>query len=132
MPYVISIVIFLAMLAALLDVITRDESQIKGLPKLVWILLIVFIPVAGSILWFIAGREPKDPGYSHRETPTVHQHTGPALFDRTGSRAPAPNRPLSTEEQLAALEREIAEEEELARIRELEAEIDERRKEQSD
>lgn len=132
MPYVISIVIFLAMLAALFDVISRDDSQIKGLPKLVWVLLIVFIPLVGCILWFVAGREPKDPGYPSRDGAPASPRTRPVLFDRSPSASPAPTAQLSTEEQLAALEREIAEEEELARIRQLEAEIEERRTTEND
>ncbi|HRN28732.1 MAG TPA: PLD nuclease N-terminal domain-containing protein [Terrimesophilobacter sp.] len=133
MPVVISVVIFLAMLAALFDVITRDDSQIKGLPKIVWLLLIVFIPVAGSILWFVAGREPKASAYRSPNHPSRSAHTGPALFDRSGTRSAAlPPHSLSTEEQLAALEREIAEQAELDRIRQLEAEIEERRRTDSD
>lgn len=135
MPVVISVVIFLAMLAALFDVISRDDSQIKGLPKLVWLLLIVFIPVAGSILWFVAGRVPKETSYRSPNHPSQNTRTGPPLFDRSGSRSaalpPSPSS-LSTEEQLAALEREITEQEELDRIRQLEAEIEERRKAESD
>src|SRR5690606_15887650 len=133
MPVVISVVIFLAMLAALFDVISRDDSQIKGLPKLVWLLLIVFIPVAGSILWFVAGRAPRESSYPSPRHPSQSTRTGPALFDRSGSRPAAlPPAPLSTEEQLAALEREITEQEELDRIRQLEAEIEERRTAESD
>lgn len=127
MPVLISAVIFIAMLAALFDLITRDDSQIRGLPKLVWLLLIVFIPAAGAILWFVAGREPKtSPGASHPGQRIVR-------IPRSSASAPDPVKaPLSTEEQLAALEREIAEQEELERIRQLEAEIEKRKKKDSD
>src|SRR5690606_7137452 len=127
MPVVISVVIFLAMLAALFDVISRDDSQIKGLPKLVWLLLIVFIPVAGTILWFVAGREPKTSTYRSTSHP-AQTGTRPVLGRPSDHTAPPRVTALSTEEQLAALERE----EELDRIRQLEAEIEKRRKAQSD
>jgi len=42
--------------AALFDCITTDESVVRSLPKMVWILLILFIPTLGAIMWFIAGR----------------------------------------------------------------------------
>ena len=35
------------MIAALITVITADEGNVPYLPKLVWILLIVFLPVVG-------------------------------------------------------------------------------------
>ena len=132
MAVVISIVIFLAMLAALFDVISRDDSQVKGLPKLVWLLLIVFIPVAGTILWFLAGREPKEPSYRTTSHPSQNI---PRPVERPGTISPVVSQyaaPLSTEEQLAALEREISEQAELDRIRQLEAEIEKRRKAGSD
>lgn len=120
MPVLISAVIFLAMLAALFDLITRDDSQVRGLPKLVWLLLIVFIPAAGAILWFLAGREPK--------TSPAHPNQRIVRIPRAQTPPPPGPAPLTTEEQLAALEREIAEQEELERIRELEAEIEKRKK----
>lgn len=135
MPVVISVVIFLAMLAALFDVISRDDSQIKGLPKLIWLLLIVFIPLAGSILWFAAGREPKDPGYRPRAHPSQRLGSRQTHLDPAVEPRPAPADAIdsrSTEEQLAALEREIAEQKELDHIRQLETEIEKRRKGESD
>ncbi len=40
----------------IVDVITRDESEIRNLPKIVWLLIVVFLPTIGSLLWLIAGR----------------------------------------------------------------------------
>jgi hypothetical protein len=42
------------------DVITRDESECRNLPKLVWLVIVVFLPGIGSLLWLIAGR-PRGP-----------------------------------------------------------------------
>ena len=41
---------------ALVDCIQTEESQIRGLPKIAWILLIVFVGVIGPVAWLIAGR----------------------------------------------------------------------------
>ena len=41
---------------ALIDCIQTDESEIRGLPKFGWIILIVFIGVVGPIAWLVAGR----------------------------------------------------------------------------
>jgi hypothetical protein len=49
--------VLLLLAFALVTVITSDEWQIKHLPKVAWILLIIFLPLVGSILWFAVGRE---------------------------------------------------------------------------
>ena len=44
------------MIAALVD-LERDERQVRGGSKLVWVLVIVFVNILGPILYFVAGRE---------------------------------------------------------------------------
>jgi hypothetical protein len=43
-------------LLALIDCLARDESEIRGLPKVLWVLVILLFPLLGSAAWFIAGR----------------------------------------------------------------------------
>lgn len=45
------------MLYALIDCVRTDDSQVKGLPKIVWVLLIVVIWVIGPLAWIFAGRD---------------------------------------------------------------------------
>ena len=40
----------------LVQAITSRDDQIRNLPKIVWVLLILFFPFIGSILWLVAGR----------------------------------------------------------------------------
>lgn len=40
----------------LLDVISTDEYAIRNLSKVVWVLLVLFFPLIGSIAWLVAGR----------------------------------------------------------------------------
>jgi len=47
---------FLLAIYALIDCIQTDESEIRGLPRIGWIALIVLIAVVGPIAWLIAGR----------------------------------------------------------------------------
>ena len=51
---------------ALVDCIQTDEAKVRGLPKLVWIILIVLITFVGPIAWLIAGKERKLPGQGRR------------------------------------------------------------------
>lgn len=124
MYIVLSAVTFLLVIAALVDIITRDDWQVKHLPKMVWILLVIFLPLIGSVLWFLVGRE-----YGESDG------LGSALVrsrPRPGSR-PQPTtassefRPRTTEEQLADLEREIEFHEKQARLQQLKAEAERRR-----
>lgn len=116
-------VIFLLVLGALIDIITRQDGQIKHLPKMVWILIVILLPLIGSILWFAVGREyaaPVDRGSfgdpRRREALSARRMEPP--------RGPAER---STEEELAAIDREIEFHEDQARIRRMEAELDDRR-----
>lgn len=45
---------------ALVDCIQTDEGAVRNLPKAVWILLIVLVPLVGSIAWLAAGRPTGD------------------------------------------------------------------------
>ena len=55
MPY-LGLIIMILWIFCLIDVITADESGIRHLPKMMWVLLVVFLPLAGSIVWLVAGR----------------------------------------------------------------------------
>jgi hypothetical protein len=44
------------MIAALID-LEKEERHVRGDSKLIWALVIVFVNVAGPILYFLAGRE---------------------------------------------------------------------------
>jgi Phospholipase_D-nuclease N-terminal len=41
----------------LADVITTDESACRYLPKVMWLLLVLFVPLAGSIIWLAVGKD---------------------------------------------------------------------------
>lgn len=40
----------------LIDVVRSESSEVRGLPKLVWVVLVLVFPLAGGIAWFVAGR----------------------------------------------------------------------------
>jgi len=43
-------------LYALFDAISSDADQVRNLPKLAWVFIILILDVVGAALWFIAGR----------------------------------------------------------------------------
>ncbi|MBX3089248.1 MAG: PLDc N-terminal domain-containing protein [Cryobacterium sp.] len=115
MPMILTALTLLLMIGALVDIITKDDSAVKHLPKIFWIILVIIIPLAGSIIWFIVGHDygnsriaPPAPRVQKAQSPT------PVVRD--------------TEAELAALEREIEESEKAERIRKLELELQDRKK----
>ena len=115
MGLVFSILVLVLLVGALIDIITRRDDQVKHLPKVFWIILVIIVPLAGSLIWFLVGREYDGEGIR---------------LPRPRERRPAPPAPSapsppgdtrSTEQQIADLDREIEE----WRLR---AEIDKRKK----
>ena len=47
----------------LLDVIMTDEHRIRNLPKLTWVMLVLFTFEVGAVAWLVAGR-PQSPSRS--------------------------------------------------------------------
>jgi hypothetical protein len=49
---------FLALdIYAVIDAIQTDDGKVKHLPKIFWILLILFFTPIGAVAWLVAGRE---------------------------------------------------------------------------
>jgi len=51
----------------ILDVIATNESVIRNLPKIVWLLVVIFVPTIGSIAWLLLGR-PQGTGFAPGDT----------------------------------------------------------------
>jgi hypothetical protein len=62
--------------AALISCLSTEEEQIKSLPRLAWILIILFFPLIGSIAWFVAGRS------TTRPRKTWRPGRGPSGYER--------------------------------------------------
>lgn len=102
---------------ALIDIITRGEDQVRGLPKFAWILICVFLPVVGSIVWFAAGHDwsANDRNHGRYLEPNRHEDQYASLGHARAAHGDA--RVTGTEQELAALEREIEYWEAQARLR---------------
>jgi Phospholipase_D-nuclease N-terminal len=51
----------------LVDVIGRGDGELRNLPKLWWLLIVLFFPFAGSIAYLVAGRPQGAPRRSPHE-----------------------------------------------------------------
>jgi hypothetical protein len=43
--------------AALISCLSTEDGELKGLPRIGWIIVILLFPLVGGIAWFVAGRE---------------------------------------------------------------------------
>ncbi|MGF2950580.1 PLDc N-terminal domain-containing protein [Microbacterium alcoholitolerans] len=106
MPFLFTLLIIGLMVFAVVDIIRRDDSQVRYLPRIVWLFLVIIIPLLGSVLWFALGRVYPEGGITLGRTPRAAS---------TGPRSSVPVTPVvpldtrTTEEQIADLDREIEE-----------------------
>lgn len=88
----------------LVDVLGSRDDQVRALPKLGWFVVVLLFPLAGSIVWLLAGRPraAASPG-------SAHQRPAPGYpeYDRPGRAAAST--PEADEEFLRGV-RERAEE----------------------
>ena len=56
------------MVYSLVDTIFRPARLIRALPKWVWVLIVIFIPVLGGVLWFLIGRGRRSSAPMNRMT----------------------------------------------------------------
>ena len=76
MPY-LGLLVTALLVAAIVDIARSDEARIRGLSRTQWTLLIVAVPAAGALGWFIAGRSRPE-----RAAPIVVDHAAEEEFRR--------------------------------------------------
>ena len=106
MQIVFSVAMLALTIYVLVDIITSDEWRIKNLNKFAWIIIVILLPLIGSILWFVVGKQWDQPSE--------------AVSFGDPRRAP---QPVVVEDDAAAIEREIEFHEKQAEIRRLEAQL---------
>jgi hypothetical protein len=72
--------IVLAVLA-LISCLSAEEGEIRALPRLIWVLIILFFPLIGSIAWFLAGRPAREGAPGGRRPAGGHEPKRPAAPD---------------------------------------------------
>ena len=97
---VLGLVVLALWIYSLVSCILTPESQVRGVPKALWLVVIVLLPLLGSVLWLGVGRERGVP----RVRPVGGSVAQPA--PRGYSALPGDERIRRMEEDLARLERE--------------------------
>ncbi len=57
LPYIPILIAVGLTIFTVIDIALIDRSRVKGLPKLIWILICIVVVVIGPVLWFLLGRE---------------------------------------------------------------------------
>ncbi|MFF2349948.1 PLD nuclease N-terminal domain-containing protein [Kitasatospora sp. NPDC058115] len=72
---------------AFIDCLTTPEEEVKHLPKVVWVIIVLLFPLVGSIAWLVAGKQR-----GVRTAPAGgHGAGGPAYDRRRDGRPLAPD-----------------------------------------
>ena len=108
MPFLFSLLVIALMVGAMVDIIRRDDAQVKYLPKMAWVIIVILLPLIGSLLWFAIGREYSEAGLRIPRIPRMRPAARPAAA-RPEPRPTPPVDARSTEQQIADLDREIEE-----------------------
>ncbi|MFJ4221274.1 PLD nuclease N-terminal domain-containing protein [Curtobacterium luteum] len=97
----------LLLVFALIDILTKTDSEVRGLPKIAWVLLCIFVPVVGPIVWFAVGHDwaPGERNHGRYLDPVRHEDRYATLGEARS--AHGAKRVTGTEQELADLEREI-------------------------
>lgn len=71
---------FALWVVCLVRVISTPGDQARNLPKVAWLLLVLFFPLVGSVAWLVAGRPQRSgsrrPAYE-RQQPEFPEHDRP-------------------------------------------------------
>jgi hypothetical protein len=102
---VLALVEVVLLVYCVLNVITTPEAEVRNLPKLLWLLLVVVLPLVGGIAWLVAGR-PQGRG---RGLPAGPARGGRAEHPAHGRQRRAPAVPPDDDEAFLRGLRERAE-----------------------
>jgi hypothetical protein len=77
----LGIVAFGVWIFCIIDVITQPEHEIRNLPKLIWLLIVILLADIGSIAWLIAGRPWNTRVSTSSAAPPTPSRTAPLAPD---------------------------------------------------
>jgi hypothetical protein len=85
-------------LYALIDCLARDEEEIRALPKVIWVLIILLFMPLGPVAWFIAGRPRGTAARPGRHSDEAPEDVVGGYSLGTGSATNRAGRPLAPDD----------------------------------
>ena len=93
---IVALAFFLLWVYCIFDVISTDEALARNMPKVLWLVIVIFLPTVGSVAWLVLGR-PERAGLKPGDTTYLQPPRRPAP-------GPAPKGPDDSPEFLAGLD----------------------------
>ncbi len=53
---ILAVVEITLLVYCVLNIVTTPQEQVRNLPKLLWLVLVLFFPLIGGVAWLVAGR----------------------------------------------------------------------------
>jgi hypothetical protein len=81
---------------ALISCLSAEEGEVRGLPRLLWVLVILLFPLLGSIAYFFAGRPVSRAAKAGRVRPArrvIAPDDDPEFLRRIGGSHPPNHKP---------------------------------------
>ena len=81
----LSVVVFALWIYTLAEVLTTPEGAVRNVPKVAWLVIVLLLPVLGTIGWFVLGR----PEGRYRRPAGAYERQAPEFpeYDRPGRAA---------------------------------------------
>jgi Phospholipase_D-nuclease N-terminal len=102
--FALSVVGFVVWVYTLIDCIRTDESRARGLPKVVWIFVVIALPLVGSVLWFAIGKERRGRANARPAGGQRAPDDDPAFLSKLRMEQDREKRIRNLEERLAELD----------------------------
>jgi hypothetical protein len=108
----LSIAVIVLLLACVLDVARTHPDQVRLLPRAVWLVAILLLPLLGSLAWLVAGRPLPAVGPPPRPGPPDPGRSGsrsnhPSYGTRERTTPPVPRGPDDDPEFLRRLDESL-------------------------
>lgn len=104
---VLAPIVILLMIFSVVDIAVIERDRVRFLPKPAWILLVVILPIAGPVIWFIVGRGR--PGESNSVPASAPNRLGPIAPDDDPDFLGRLHREQEQEERIRELEKRLNE-----------------------
>jgi hypothetical protein len=81
-PY-FGLIVLVVWAIALIDVVVAEEYRVRHLPKIAWLIIVILLPLVGSLVWFLVGRPEgaaapaRTTGYPEYERPSRSAPSNP-------------------------------------------------------
>jgi hypothetical protein len=89
------------MIFAFVDVLLTPNWRVRGVPKVVWVFIVLLLSPIGAILWFVIGKEKVDSAQAPPVRREVHPDDDPEFLARMRVKK-------DQDERIARLEQELA------------------------